>query len=641
MTGKRRVDQVVRWLLVVVILAAGIGVAWGLGRTGDQPEPATAAGEQPAPVVLYAAWQPVAGARAVLYRSADQGEIWQPVPLKTGIASVVAWASDGADRVAVALSDGGVFRSGNRGDRWTSVAASLPALSLVFGDGGDLFIGTSGQGVWLQKGSDDPEPLTSSADLSGSAVEFLAFAGGRLFAATPGALYLSADDGSTFSAPRAVPGRLSALIALDSETLLVGTEGSGVLRSDDAGLSWLPSVAGLGQAAGLTLRITALRVDPLQPNVLYAGVSYLVGGTQLYESAAGAFATLDGAGSWVKLAGPSFPAAQRAMDLVPVPSRPLTTLAATAGGLQAYRPDLAAAFSLLGSGSSVERANAALVLGMARAEGAGEALLVALQDADNAVAQAAAAALGRLDDPATLPALQAALSGEDAQARRNAATALGLMRAEQAVGPLAALLMESDASSAGAAAEALRRIGSPAAVNALLAALADPELTARRHAALAELEALGEPAVESLAGLLASADAPVRRNAAEALGWIGSASATDALINVLGDEQETVRAEAAWALGEIADPAAQRALAQAGSSDPAPSVRQAAALALGRLAESPAAQMGGWAAVRAAMGSAAAVRWLLLGLSVAAAGLLAARNLKPSAVRVPRRGPGR
>lgn len=178
MTGKRRVDQVVRWLLVVVILAAGIGVAWGWGRTGDQPEPATAAGEQPASVVLYAAWQPVASARTVLYRSADQGETWQPVPLKTGIASVVAWASDGADRVAVALSDGGVFRSGNRGDRWTSVAASLPALSLVFGDGGDLFIGTSGQGVWLQKGSDDPEPLVSSADLSGAAVQFLAFAGG-------------------------------------------------------------------------------------------------------------------------------------------------------------------------------------------------------------------------------------------------------------------------------------------------------------------------------------------------------------------------------------------------------------------------------------------------------------------------------
>ncbi|HNS50589.1 MAG TPA: HEAT repeat domain-containing protein [Anaerolineae bacterium] len=639
MTDKRRLNQVLRWLLVVAILAAGIGAAWALGRGRSEPGAATSSTEQPAPVVQYAAWQPVAGARAVLYRSANLGETWQPVPLKTGIASVVAWASDGADRVAVALSDGGVFRSGNRGDRWTSVAASLPASSLAFGEGGELFIGTSGRGVWLQRGSDDPEPL--AAGPSGAPVEFLATVGGRLFAATPAALHVSSDGGLTFTGARIVPGRLSALVALDSETLLVGTEGSGLLVSRDAGLSWQPAVTGLGQAAGLTLRITALRADPVEPNVLYAGVSYLVGGTQLHESAAGAFATLDGGSSWVKLAGPSFPEAQRAADLVPVPSRPLTTLAATDDGLQAYQPDLAAAFSLLGSGSNVERANAALVLGMARAEGAGQALLAALQDADNAVAQAASVALGRLDDPSTLPSLEAALSGSDTQVRRNAAKALGLMRADEAVGPLATLLIESDASAAGAAAEALRRIGSPAAIDALLAPLADTGMTARRHAALAELEVLGEAAVEPLAALLASADAPVRRNAAEALGWIASPSATGALLDVLGDEQESVRAEAAWALGEIADPAAQRALAQAGSSDPSAIVRQAASLALARLAERPAATVSGLAAVRAALGTAVALRWLLLGLSVAIAGLLAARNLKPSAVRVPRRGSGR
>ncbi len=389
--------------------------------------------------------------------------------------------------------------------------------------------------------------------------------------------------------------------------------------------------------AGLTLRITALRADFAEPNVLYAGVSYLVGGTQLHESPAGAFVTLDGGVSWLRLAGPAFPEAQRAGDLVPVPSRPLTVLAATPEGLQAYQPNVAAALSLLGSGTTGERANAARLLGLARAEGAGEALLAALADPENLVAQAAADALGRLDDPATVPALQAALAGGDAQVKRNAARALGLLRVDPAVAALSALLMEGEPATAGAAAEALRQIGSPDAVDALLAPLADQEVTVRRHAALAALEALGEPAVEPLVSRLEAQGAVERRNAAEALGWIGSASATEALVDALRDDQEGVRSEAAWALGEIADPGAQRALARARSSDTSASVRDAAALALTQLAARPAVQAGGWAALLSALRNSEVARWLLLGLSIAVAGLLAARNLRPSAVRVARR----
>ena len=639
MADRERWNRIARWVLAALILAAGLSAALAWGRVPREAQPASSAVEEaPSDTMLYAAWQPVAGARTVLYRSADRGETWQPVPVRTGIASVIVWASDGADRVAVALSDGSLLRSGNQGERWSSVGSTLPVLSLAFGVDGQLFIGTDGLGVWRQVERDDPAPLASAGtDLSGASVRFLALAGGRLFAATSGALFRSDDEGLTFTAARAVPGRISALAALDSQTVYLGTEGTGILKSGDAGLSWQPVEEGLGLAAGVTLRITALRSDPSEPGVLYAGVSYLVGGTQLHESPAGAFVTLDGGASWLRLAGPAFPEAQRAGDLVPVPSRPLTVLAATPEGLQAYEPNVAAALSLLGSGTAAERANAARLLGLARARGTGEALLAALADPENAVAQAAADALGRLDDPASVPALQAALAGSDAQVKRNAARALGQLRAESSVVPLGALLMQGEPATAGAAAEALRQIGSLGAVDALLAPLADRQVTVRRHAALAALEALGEPAVEPLVSRLGGQDVGARRNAAEALGWIGSASATDALIDALRDEQEGVRSEAAWALGEIADPGAQRALARARSSDPSVSVRDAAAFALTQLAARPAAQAAGWAAVRAALRNSGAARWLLLGLSIAAAGLLAARNLRPSAVHATRR----
>jgi HEAT repeat protein len=175
----------------------------------------------------------------------------------------------------------------------------------------------------------------------------------------------------------------------------------------------------------------------------------------------------------------------------------------------------------------------------------------------------------------------------------------------------------------------LARIGSSTAIEGLLVAVSDPQLTARRHAAQAALEELGEEAVLPLLELAESGDWHARRNAAQVLGWIGSRTATEVLVETLHDSSPQVRSEAAWALGQIGDPGSRSALRKLSTNDPSVTVRQSAQSALAAIKTEPMSTTGwpqNWAPV---LGELQAVRWLILGLSLAAAGWLVVGNAGP------------
>jgi HEAT repeat protein len=298
---------------------------------------------------------------------------------------------------------------------------------------------------------------------------------------------------------------------------------------------------------------------------------------------------------------------------------PLNVRAVTAGGLQAYAPDVMRLLAALESDDPQMRVSAARQLGMARTLGVWNALLAALDDPDPAVRLAAADALGRIKDPAAVSGLLVAIEHPTEQVRLGAARALGMMGVEAAITPLRAMLLLGDGLEVSVAGEALSRIGGPAATDALLTALADPQPTGRWHVAMAGLEQMGEPAVEPLVAMLGSQDAHSRRNAAQALGWIGSTSATDALVRALWKDGEVaVRGQAAWALGEIGDPAARKALERAQLRDPAVEVQAAAELALSRVPERTGAS-NAWATRWApTLNELQLLRWMVLGLSLIA-----------------------
>jgi HEAT repeat protein len=465
--------------------------------------------------------------------------------------------------VAVATEDGSLLRSGDGGDHWLVAVKELPILSLAWGGDGSLHVGTDGRGVYrLASDGTLTNIAMTQAQLASARVESLSWAEGRLVAATPTVLFYT-DSANAASASAAwtpstpLPDRVTSVVAASRETVYAGTATSGVYRSFDAGQTWQPASQGMGLAAGQMVRITALHADPQEPGVLYAAVDYLVGSTHVHASAAGTFVTLDGGATWRPLAGPVFPEAGHASNLVLVPGRPLHIQAVTGGGLQSYAPDVIGALAALESADPRARAAAARALGLARPAGVWNELLSALDDHEPAVSLAASEALGHINDPASVGSLLPALEHPDEPVRLGAARALGMMGIEAAVPPLRAMLLNGQGLEVSVAGDALASIGSPAAMEALLAALADPEPTARWHVAMAALEAIGEPAVSSLVEMLKAEDEYARRNAAQALGWIGSTSAAAALEDALADADAGVQSQAAWALRQIGGPAAE------------------------------------------------------------------------------------
>lgn len=624
----KRIDRnrLVRWLLSVTLVVTGLSATWAWGQVARLAEPPSVETEVPQPA-LYAVWRAAGEESARLHRSTDAGASWQPLALPAG-AEPVAWTDDGGERLAVAMDDGVLLRSRDRAESWSRMAIELPLLSLAWGGAGDLYLGTDGLGVHHLSEDGTLIPMAPAiGDLASSPVLDLALVEGRLFAATPGALFYtdlpSTGAPSTDGQPSApwtrsspLPGRITTLAALDREVLYVGTGTHGVLMTGDAGVSWQAAAEGLGLAPGQMVKITALRADPMEGSVLYAAVDHLLGSTQVHASAAGVFATVDSGGSWQPLAGPAFPEAAHASNLLLLPGQPLYAQAVTAHGLQAYAPDVTGALAALESADPRARAAAAGTLGLARASEAGTALLAALDDPAPAVGLVAADALGRVNDPASVSGLLVALEHPDEGVRLNAARALGLMGVEAAVQPLRTMLLSGTGASVPVAANALGRIGGPPGTEALLVALADPAGTPRWHAAQAALEAMGEPAVGPLAGMLRSENAGARRNAAEALGWIGSPAATAALVEALEDPSTPVREQAAWALGEIGDPAARAALARVQDRDPSVPVQAEATAALARIEASP-VTIARWPATWApALQRLQALRWSLLALSL-------------------------
>ena len=644
MNGKSGLERGVRWILSVALIVLGVSATWVWGRVARLAEPA--GGEvSPQPAALYAAWRAEVTGQAGLFRSADQGATWQPVALPQPGAPV-AWADDGKDRLAVVVEGGSLLVSEDRGETWAVAADGLPVVSLAWGQDGVLYAGTDGQGIYrLAADGSLLAMLEAPAELNSAPIQHLTSAGGRLFAATRSVLFYSDDGGQTWAKSMPVPGSISALAAADRDTVYVGTETWAVYKSADAGRTWQPALEGLGLVAGQMVKITALQPDPDQPGVLYAAVAYVLGSTQVHVTAGGTFMTVDGGDSWQAMAGPTFPEAKQASDLVRLPKRPLSVLAVTRDGFQGYAPDTTSAMAALGSSDGVARAAAARLLGLAEAKEASDLLLAALADPEPAVRLTAAEALGRIADPANSSALMVMIEHPDEQVRLGAARALGLMKSEAAVEPLRAMLMSGKGGAVAVAAEALGRIGTPAATDALLAALADVEMSPRRHAALGALEAMGEPAVGPLTEMLVSSrDERVRQNSAQALGWVGSAQATQALVDAIQDGSEAVRGQAAWALGEIGDPAARAALERAVENDGSVLVRVEAQRALGQLAEKPRAAAGQPVAWSYLLGRLQPMRWLVLGMSVAGAVWLALgdRRLVAAPIRqAGRQGQGR
>jgi HEAT repeat protein len=234
------------------------------------------------------------------------------------------------------------------------------------------------------------------------------------------------------------------------------------------------------------------------------------------------------------------------------------------------------------------------------------------------VREAAAAALGDLGDPESLPSLVELLDAPESEIRQAALMALGKLGDRRAVRPLihyglhhphskfvawdAVVKMgdeavidlldalgHSDDSLVLESVVLVGRIKTPKAVPLLVQVIETRSPLFRSHAA----ESLGQigdrRAVPALVSLLKDADPAVRANATSALIRIPDRQAIDPLRQMLTDEDADVRLHAIQALAEIGDARAVPDLLER-LNDPSAEVQVAAAEALGQCGDARAVE---------------------------------------------------
>ena len=219
-----------------------------------------------------------------------------------------------------------------------------------------------------------------------------------------------------------------------------------------------------------------------------------------------------------------------------------------------------------------------------------------LKDADSAIHQKAADALGRSRSRRAVEPLIAALNDTDPDVQGSAAKALGQIKDPRAVqslmtafrdavkngkparGPDDLYTMNEQQSRildvARQAAEALGNIGSPALPD-LMAAFKDKDLNQYAYAGLVKM---GAPAVDALVAEVKDPKSAVRQDAVQVLGDIKDPRAVESLVGVL--EVKDLQWYAALALGKIKDPhAVEPLIAALNGKDP--EFRERVALSLG------------------------------------------------------------
>src|SRR5579872_2650644 len=211
---------------------------------------------------------------------------WTPVGPDTGIVSVLAAAPSRPATVYAGLTSGGVYRSLDGGNTWTSASNGIHVNEQI-------------------------NALAVDPRLPG-----------RLWAATNGMIYRSTDGGAHWASVRDGGGLVLAVDPTVPSTVYASLGDIGFQRSLDAGATWLTLD---GSPAG----IEALAIDPAHSATLYAGTS------------SGFFISRDRGASW-QPSDRGLPASPFALSLAIDPRSPRTiylVLSGVAADHMVFRSD--------------------------------------------------------------------------------------------------------------------------------------------------------------------------------------------------------------------------------------------------------------------------------------------------------------
>jgi len=253
-----------------------------------------------------------------IYRSDDNGRIWQVVSSGPGVAINALAVHAANDEVLYAGTAGGsaattnsLWRSNNAGQTWHKFTLGLPtdsygmtptvnALAVDPNQPGVLYVGTDGQGVYRFDEGRNSYELIGGLSLYNAHVNGLVISPDSLvYALTSDGLFVTGGD--VWQRLESLP-ELSVSLAVapnDPQTLYAGSASTGAYRATDGGQTWERISSGLDLIPGAALRVSALAVDEQNPNHLVAATAYGVG-SQLARG--GIYQSADAGLHWNQLA---------------------------------------------------------------------------------------------------------------------------------------------------------------------------------------------------------------------------------------------------------------------------------------------------------------------------------------------------
>lgn len=220
------------------------------------------------------------------FKSTDAGETWEnissglidPFNLQSILVHAIA-VNPTSPNILYAGSFSGVFKSTNRGRKWTKVSFDVGnenvfSLGINPADPNVMYAGASR----LYKSTDGGTSWSRSTDIStGGRVNSIAIQPSQpnvMYLGTVGGVLASTDAGANWTR-LAVQTETRSFIVNAVEVspsspniLYAGTSGGGVFRSGDRGTTWKQVNDGL-----MNLDALSLAVDPRDPNLVYVGTA--------------------------------------------------------------------------------------------------------------------------------------------------------------------------------------------------------------------------------------------------------------------------------------------------------------------------------------------------------------------------------
>jgi len=159
-----------------------------------------------------------------------------------------------------AASYGGVFKSTDSGDSWTSVDDELTNVEAIAVSGSKIIAGTFLKGIYLSTNDGQSWIQIDNGPISGKQTNAIAIDGSNIFIATRYAVFLTNDDGTNWTdISDSLAGKWFNTIAVHNSRVYVGTN-DGLFVSPDSGTSWTPLKNGLTRNMGISFAFSGSNI---------------------------------------------------------------------------------------------------------------------------------------------------------------------------------------------------------------------------------------------------------------------------------------------------------------------------------------------------------------------------------------------